>query len=426
MKNQLPPNKILVNVKISLGEQFQVDIKQTATIKKLKQKIKKLRGLPVKCQMFISDGKQLQDTDILASILPINQTELKLLLVINEEQKKNKENKENKERKEFIEKETSQSLAIQPIPLEFDELSPAPSLKISFEDQHRCVQFSGTSYLKLTELCTYFFGVKNPHRMVICYQDEDSDMIQITSDAELSYALAYHTTKTQRGLKILKLHFSIKQKKNFDLPVIDDIVVQDQTEQQQKESERKLKPGAIVFLSIEKEGNRQYLSLSGDQVLFSADHSPNSHWEVESASNGKENEGSCSQFILLSNPFFASSHNKSHLRVAASGRIDHKGAKGNWARFSVQYLPNGQVKLRSVGRSLHHPERCFFGLVSQKTNRYVAVGNLPEDAPEALFNVHVISETHPQKQISTSSSLFPREQFCAKSYHNSRVKAKRH
>jgi hypothetical protein len=35
-----------VNIKISLGEQFQVDIKKNATIRKLKLKVKKLRGFP--------------------------------------------------------------------------------------------------------------------------------------------------------------------------------------------------------------------------------------------------------------------------------------------------------------------------------------------------------------------------------------------
>jgi len=152
--------------------------------------------------MFVFEGKQLQDTDILNSLLPPNQTELNLLLLVNNEQQ-NKNNNTNEEISSF---------GFVPLPLEFVESSQAPIIKISFEDQHRRVQFDGASYSKLVELCTYFFGVKNPHRMVICYQDEDSDMIQISSDAELLYALTYHTKPTPNDLKILKLFFSLKKK----------------------------------------------------------------------------------------------------------------------------------------------------------------------------------------------------------------------
>jgi hypothetical protein len=396
MKNQVTPNKIIVNVKISLGEQFQVPIKKNATIKKLKQKVKKLRGLPAKCQMFIFEGKQLQNTDVLNYFLPFNQTELPLLLVVSEEEtnKAIKQNKEIMENKVFIEKESSlPPFAVQCLPLEFDEVSHSPILKISFEDQHRRVQFSNASYSKLTELCTYFFGVRNPHRMVLCYQDEDSDMIQISSDAELQYALAYHTTTTPNGLKLLKLFFSVRQKKKVDPAVATSAEKELSLEPQPS---HKLKDGESLFVTALKDGKLLHLAMSGDQVLCSADPSQHALWAVEIAPKGKEDseEGASVEVILLSNPqFTTTNNNKSHLRITASGKVDHKGMKGPWARFAVQHLANGQVKLRSVGRSLEHPERAFLGIVKKlDTNEYIAVGDLPEDAPEALLNIQAVSK----------------------------------
>lgn len=125
--------------------------------------------------------------------------------------------------------------------------------------------------------------------------------------------------------------------------------------------------------------------------MGSSDESQNAHWVVKNAPQPNDEDPSSSQVIFLSNPLFTSSNNKiSHLRVAASGRVDHNGAKGNWARFRIEYLPNGQIKLRSVGRSSQHPDHCLLGLVKKQTTNateYVAVGDLPEEAPEALLNV---------------------------------------
>jgi len=334
--------------------------------------------------MFISEGKQLQDTEPLNSLLPLNQTELNLLLLINNDQTKTKD-----EMKNIIkEKEILHSFSFQPLPIEFDESSQAPILKISYEDQHRRVQFDGASYAKLIELCTYFFGIRNPHRMVICYQDEDSDMIQISSDAELLYALTYHTTPYSNGLKILKLFFSLKKKK-LDAPLQADSVFE-QSEQQQ-ESQKKLKAGAVVLLTTKNFGEKVFLTLQGNQIVGrpSQDDSPNAQWLVEPVPKGKDTDES-SQVIFLSNPLFTTHNKKTHLRVNC-GRIDHTGGNGNWVRFHVEYLPNSQIKLRSVGRFAQHPDRCFLGIV-KKQNEYVAVGDLPEDAPEAFFNFQVISK----------------------------------
>jgi hypothetical protein len=390
MKNQNNnPNKIVVNVKITLGEQFQVNIKRDATIKNLKQKVKNLRGLPIKSQIIIFEGRHLENTDLLNSLLPATQSELNLLLLVNSQIPK--KNKQKDDESQIIEKAPPQTFAFQPLPLEFSESSQAPILKITYEDQHRRVQFADASFLKLIELCTYFFGVKNPHRMVICYKDEDSDMIQISSDAELHYALTYHTTSTQNGLKILKLFFSVKQKKKIDL-VVDSV-----QEQQSHDSHSKEIPhGAVVLLTTQHEGNKLYFSLLGNKLVGSSEESQNAHWVVENAPQPNNNEQSTHQVILLSNSLFTSSKKNSHLRVAASGRVDHNGANANWARFQIEYLPNGQIKLRSVGRSTEFPHNCLLGLAKKQTTNsteFVGVGDLPEDAPEALLNVEFVSKT---------------------------------
>jgi hypothetical protein len=391
MKNQNNnPNKIVVNVKITLGEQFQVNIKRDASIQNLKQKVKKIRGLPVNSQIIIFEGRHLENTDLLNSLLPATQSELNLLLLVNTQIPK--KNKQKDEEPQINEKAPPQTFTFQPLPVEFYESSQAPILKISYEDQHRRVQFADASYLKLIELCTYFFGVKNPHRMVICYKDEDSDMIQISSDAELQYALTYHTNPTQNGLKILKLFFSVKQKKKTELSVES---VQEQ-QSHDSNSSKTLQEGAVVLLTTQQEGNKLYLSLLGNKVVGSIEESQNAHWIVENAPQPNNNEQSSSQVILLSNPLFTSSKKKSHLRVAASGRVDHNGANGNYARFQVEYLPNGQIKLRSVGRSTEYPNHCSLGLVKKQatnTTEFVGVGDLPEDAPEAHLNVQFVSKT---------------------------------
>jgi hypothetical protein len=386
MKN-LPnaSNKMTVNIKISLGEQFQVDIKKNATIRKLKQKVKKLRGFPINSQMFVCDGRQLQNTDSLSSLSNTNNlNELTLLLLINDEQ--------NKPKKDIPipEKEVQTPFTLQPLPLDFDASSQAPILKISFEDQHRRVQFEDASYSKLIELCTHFFGVKNPHRMVICYQDEDSDMIQLSSDAELSYALTYHTAPTPNGLKLLKLFFSVKQKKKAD-STSDQFSHLDALPEETV-AERSLRNGSIVILTSHQ--HQLYLSLSedSDRVVGSAELSPKAHWLVEFVQSNKDQEDP-TQIVLISNPAFTA-HNskKSHLRVAASGKVDHKGANGNWARFALQQVGNGQIKLRSVGRSIQHADRCLLGITKHQSQNgcHEAVGDLTEDAPEALFNVQFV------------------------------------
>jgi hypothetical protein len=380
-------NKMTVNVKISLGEQFQVDIKKNATIRKLKQKVKKLRGLPINCQMFVCDGRQLQNTDSLSSLSNTNNlNELTLLLLINEEQK----NKPNKEIPIPEKEALAQTFTLQPLPLDFDASSQAPILKISFEDQHRRVQFEDASYSKLIELCTHFFGVKNPHRMVICYQDEDSDMIQLSSDAELSYALTYHTAPTPNGLKLLKLFFSVKQKKKADSASVQFSHLDALTEE--TSLERSLRNGSIVILTSLQDQLHLSLSEDSDRVVGNAELSPNAHWLVEFVQTNKDQEDP-NQLVLISNPAFtARNSKKSHLRVAASGKVDHKGANGNWARFALQHVGNGQIKLRSVGRSIQHADRCLLGITKQPSPNGCreAVGDLTEDAPEALFHVQFV------------------------------------
>jgi len=336
--------------------------------------------------MFVFEGQQLQNSFILNTILPPNQTELNLLLLFNNELP----NKNNNEENQFIQKEI---FGFAPLPLEFVESSQAPIIKISFEDQHRRVQFDGAAYSKLVELCTYFFGVRNPHRMVICYQDEDSDMIQISSDAELLYALTYHTKPTPNRLNILKLFFSVKKKKNEGASPIEEKalelrqqIIQQQQQPMENETQRKLKSGSLVVLKTNNFGGL-FLSLSGNRAVGCAEQSLNAQWLVKTVPKEKETE---SQVILLSNPVFTTNNKPSHLKVS-SGRVEHTGAVGHWARFCVKYLPNGQIQLRSVGRCHQHPDHSFLGIV-KKQNEFVVVGDLPEGAPESLFNVHFVSK----------------------------------
>jgi len=153
------------------------------------------------------------------------------------------------------------------------------------------------------------------------------------------------------------------------------------------ERNENLKSGSVVVLKTNSFGGL-FLSLSGNQAVGCAEQSSNSQWLVETVPKVKE-EGS--QVIFLSNPAFTTNNNKhSHLKVAP-GKVVHTGATGNWVRFRVQYLPNGQIQLRSVGRCNKNPENSFLGIV-KKQNGYVVVGDLPQNAPETLFNFYFVSK----------------------------------
>jgi len=155
-----------------------------------------------------------------------------------------------------------------------------------------------------------------------------------------------------------------------------------------------LTAGSVVILTSLQD--QLHLSLSEEQesnkVIGCAELSPNAHWTVEVVQTTLSNkEQVSSQVILLSNPVFTQNLKKSHLRVAASGKVDHKGANGNWARFAVEYVGNDQVKLRCIGRSNHHTDRCLLGIVKHGSC-YEAVGDLTDDAPEARFCVQYVSK----------------------------------
>jgi len=129
-----------------------------------------------------------------------------------------------------------------------------------------------------------------------------------------------------------------------------------------------------------------------EQKVFAARPFPNgeprknSLWVVEKAEPKKKKNGKCESSSLETvddgEEFFLSSKvqdhqkekdmkksKKNHLRVLPSGRVDHEGGRGAWARFSINAQPDGRVTLRSVGRSLRRQENNYLGIINNNQKK---------------------------------------------------------
>jgi len=321
----------------------------------------------------------------------------------------------------------------------------SPVLKLSYEDQHRRIPFEGHSFQRLTSVCTLFFGVKNTRRMLFQYKDEDGDLVQISTDAELAYALQYCATNTNP--RVLRLQFSLKQWKNKKGSPEDNQSSRDLCTPNNADSNhekvsttralpmKKLQEGDVIQLSNsgglhlvlssnhsqeeeeefddddqeEKRFKRKFKKMK-PQFIVSAgsDDSEASQWIVEKAlpkkkkKNDSKNEGvnidskKDDQEIFFLKNKKKSTVDNSYLRVNQTGeKVVHKSGTGIWARFCVEYVgSSGCIRLRSVGRShLKNADaaaNAFLGIVQEASKSdasQVVRANLNKNDKRALFFV---------------------------------------
>jgi len=345
-------------------------------VQQIKKKIKKQTGVPVFQQVLILAGRKVENNERVVQLLS-NAKELTMFLVINKEASNSSSPSMSKEIPSIESSESVESASgnnsvsgIEITPEFLIAGRDAPVLKLSFEDQHRRIPFEGHSFNELTSLCTYFFGVKNTRRMLLQYKDEDGDLVQISTDTELAYALQYCATNTNP--RVLRLQFSLRQCKNkISSP-----------EDNQPLSVRTLQEGDIIQLS----NGGLNLVLSENVVSARSDDSEASHWIVEKPlppASQKQEEA----IIFLKNK---TKDGASHLRSSMAGDgVDHDGGTGPWARLCVEYVSDcsRSIRLRSSCK-----KNEFLGIVHPAGANVSPVvrSNLNKDDKGALFNVRLI------------------------------------
>jgi len=468
-------------------EPLQVHVKTFGKAQQIKKKIKKQTGVPIFRQVLILAGRKVDNNERIVQLLSnTKELELTMFLVIDKAVPKpenclsskstidsgsevtSQQQQQHQEEAELLcgsndTRSTSSCLGIDNDDNNHSipeiEITPevlvanrdAPVLKISYEDQHRRIPFEGHSFQRLTSLCTLFFGVKNTRRMLFQYKDEDGDLVQISTDAELAYALQFYATNTSP--RVLRLQFSLRQCKykrgspednqsSPDLSTPNNVDINHERVLTTRALPmKKLQEGDVIQLSNrglhlvlssnnsqeereedevvadaeeEKQSKRKFKKMKPQfEVSASSDDSEASHWIVEKAlpkkkkKNDNKDEGvnigsqkDDEEIIFLKNKK-KSAIDDSHLRVNPTGeRVVHKsiGGTGLWARFCVEYVASsGCIRLRSVGRShLKNADaatNAFLGIVQEASKSdasHVVRANLNKDDKRALFNVRFI------------------------------------
>jgi len=305
-------------------------------------------------------------------------------------------------------------------------------IKLSFEEHHRRLPFEhetgahDVSFQRLADACTQFFGIKNIYRMVVSYQDEDGDRVQLSTDAELAYALDHYTEKSSSsagGPPVLKLRFSVKPTKKQEEDA-SSVATPPASVPSDKESigiQRKLKDGDVIVLQAQREGATYNVAFcKKEQKIVAARQEEkkrplrkNVQWAVSKFidESGQDNE---ELFFLSCKAVEGSSDsdsnseevdakkkpNKKNLRVLSNAIVTHKGGRGVWARFAVAQTssPDGQqvVTLRSVGRSKAHPGNNFLGITknnekaSASQRPFIVAGNLNQTSDDSKFILHFV------------------------------------
>jgi len=288
--------------------------------------------------------------------------------------------------------------------------------------------------------------------MLLQYKDEDGDLVQISTDTELAYALQFYATNTNP--RVLRLQFALRQWRNKKCSPEDnqssrDLCTPNDADVNHKKVSttralpmKKLQEGDVIQLSnfeglhlvlssehSQEEREEEKVDDDDDQeekrskkkckkttpqfiVGASSDNSEASHWIVEKVlpkkkkKNDSKDEGvnidsqKDDEMIFLKNKMKNAVEN-SHLRVNQTGeKVVHKsiGGTGPWARFRVDYFgSSGCIRLRSVGRSnLKNADaaaNAFLGIVQEASKSdasHVVRANLNKNDKRALFHVRFI------------------------------------
>jgi len=454
-----------------------------SNVRNIQRKIKNQQGIRMVDQtlLLLPSRRELQSDEGLHLLLPMDQFELNLFLgVAPPTSNEGVVRKKCAQKKKFHGKafssssfaeESEGSNSVVPLQNLVDATTTIPSLsskddddddnnnnnvavtktsiiKLSFQEHHRRIPFehqvgAQASFARLAEACTQFFGVKNIHRMILSYQDEDGDRIQLSTDAELSYALDHYAEKKKKNgsLPVLRLCFSVKPVKKQD----DDItsvlpsssfsaVVPDEESTKKKSCQRKLQDGDVIVLQAQREGGAYNLAFcKKDQTVIAARQPPpstdeeeeekkkkkkclfrkNVQWVVSKCD--KETDGDEEAFFLSCKAYGSAATTndsdssddlgnkkkkqqqrqpnlKKNLRVLSNANVNHGGGRGVWARFVIAQSIDGQVvTLRSVGRSKLHPENNFLGIVKNNNdNKTVVAGDLNKNSDNTKFTLHFV------------------------------------
>lgn len=214
---------------------------------------------------------------------------------------------------------------------------PKFQVKSCFEDDIRRVAFDGKDFNELKDKLAQLHGVKNAKNFILKYKDDEGDMISMTTDAELRYAVEFQMPGNLLKVSLVKKKEKEKvQSLNGLLPLSPATVPM----MKLTPAPHGLKDGQAILLCISKDSlnidNEKgcYLGITQDGKLgtkFPKDKP--SHWIVE------EVEGS----ICLS-----SAMNRNwHLRITDKGEVDHLGGKGKSARF-IPEIHGRKMAFRSV------------------------------------------------------------------------------
>jgi len=394
----------------------------------LNKKIKMLQGVRVVDQVLsLTSGRALQDEETFHDLLLANpslETDgLKLEVIENPQFKR----KCSPPRKSVVIPNTEEAkipeTKSQPQPeLLYRESPSTVIVKLSFREHHRRIPFNSetVTYARLTELCTQFFGVKNVHRMQFSYVDDEGDKTQLSTDAELKYALEHFAKRSPKtdDAPVLKLVFTVKPVAAKPEEKSIGVNPPDATPCEEPKAElsapvlllqgREVKDGDIVMLQAERDGQLLNLAYSMKENKVVAARQPptlppgvvrkNTQWIVEKVPSKQEKEATDSDagkevFFLscrcLSNKG-QEPKEKKNLRVLPNGQVNHKGGRGLWARFEILTSPEGKVSLRSVGRSVRHFENNFLGIVKNNNKEFLVSANLDENSDDAKFTLQFV------------------------------------
>jgi len=365
---------------------------------------------------LLPSRRELQPEEFLHALLSSDQFELKVSLIVTTNDLSGPRKKQSQKfEASSVAMVPSACLESHPNPIAPTSANMVTIIKLSFQDHHRRLPFEhqagNASYACLTDSCTQFFGVKNIHRMVLSYQDEDGDRVQLSTNAELAYALDHYAEKSAANgnIPVLRLRFSVKSPPVLQIPsaiAVPPVVSEDESKSNPLPIQRRIQDGDVIVLQAQREGvllnlayckkDQKVIAARQPQAANSAEKMffrKNAQWVVEKCDNALADPletANEDKIFFLSCQMLRQEKAHSHLRVYPNGSANHEGGRGLWARFVITSHNDGQVTLRSVGRSKNHPENNFLGIAKNNAQQFVVAGDLNENSDNAKFTLHFV------------------------------------